>query len=112
MDLSGCCDEDYAEFGVKRMVCVDRGTMERLGGRTITARRDDCARFAACRSVRTVDIGAYDTCRNGCVYCYAGGAAAAGAPAGGPTDPPRFDADSELLGAPLRGDETVTLRTS
>ncbi len=103
IELEGCCGEDFDEFGVKRMVCVDRAKMERLSGRRITVRRDDCARFAACRSVRTVDIGAYDTCRNGCVYCYAGGCL---------KDVPRFDADSELLGPPLRGDENITLRTS
>lgn len=70
MTLSCCCgDRDFSRFGVEPRGCLDRETLRSLGIPYETQRspvRDGC------RCVKSIDIGEYDTCMHGCVYCYAG----------------------------------------
>ncbi|MFR3091962.1 MAG: DUF1848 family protein [Eggerthella lenta] len=47
--------------------CRCRGARCRRTGKTRSGRRSE----GACRCSPSVDIGTYDTCANGCVYCYA-----------------------------------------
>ncbi|MEE9195356.1 MAG: DUF1848 family protein, partial [Alphaproteobacteria bacterium] len=74
MSLSLCAQPDYLVGGVSPARCIDAGRLAAIAGRPLTAaikgNREGCQCFAA------RDIGAYDTCPHGCVYCYAGGARA------------------------------------
>ncbi|MEE8515770.1 MAG: DUF1848 domain-containing protein [Alphaproteobacteria bacterium] len=69
MTLSLCAQPDYLVAGVSPAKCIDAGRLEDIAGRPIMAavkgNREGCQCFAA------RDIGAYDTCPQGCVYCYA-----------------------------------------
>lgn len=94
--LSGCCHEDLREFGILPMVCVERERMERLCGRRLAVGRDRCATHPACRSLATSDIGAYGTCRNGCVYCYAARSGAVGTASPGDV-PPLSESDRKSV---------------
>jgi hypothetical protein len=49
--------------------CVDDTLLTRIGGNTVRAVEDPYQR-EACRCVRSVDIGEYDTCPHACLYCY------------------------------------------
>ena len=61
---------DFHELGVEHAHCIDRERIERLGGVKLTVDKDTNQR-ADCGCVASIDIGAYNTCKNGCLYCYA-----------------------------------------
>ena len=69
--LCACCEsaEIYA-LGVAPTSCVDAELMGRIAGRTFDIKRDKNQR-SGCNCATSVDIGAYNSCLNGCVYCYA-----------------------------------------
>jgi hypothetical protein len=52
--------------------CIDPALIENLVGTRVSRRKDPSQR-KTCRCVVSRDIGAYDTCAAGCVYCYAVG---------------------------------------
>ena len=58
------------DLGVSHASCVDRERLERIGGYRLNVGRDRNQR-EECGCAASVDIGAYDTCGNGCLYCYA-----------------------------------------
>lgn len=61
---------DFHKLGVVHAHCIDRERIERIGGFKLKADKDANQR-AECGCVSSIDIGAYNTCRNGCLYCYA-----------------------------------------
>lgn len=69
--LSACSEaEDFARHGILPATCIDGGLLSHIGGVPLEAQRDKNQR-PACRCVTSIDIGAYNTCGNGCQYCYA-----------------------------------------
>ncbi len=71
VELSACCEKlDLTSYGIRSSSCIDKTLVERICGHSISERRDKNQRIG-CGCVQSVDIGIYNTCRNGCVYCYA-----------------------------------------
>lgn len=101
--LRTCCEAaDFRRYGIRPGACVDPQRLERLSSRRIICRKDPGQR-SDCGCAQSVDIGGYDTCTHGCVYCYAtssGGAAARNQAAHDPRSP-------LLTGWPGEGDVIV-----
>lgn len=61
---------DFYNIGVEHAHCIDRKRIEKIGGFKLDVDKDTNQR-AECGCVASIDIGAYNTCKNGCLYCYA-----------------------------------------
>lgn len=66
------CSEalDLSPYGVQKGSCIDPRRIERVIGAQLTLEKAHGQR-PECGCCESVDIGAYNTCLNGCRYCYA-----------------------------------------
>ncbi|HXP75498.1 MAG TPA: DUF1848 domain-containing protein [Stellaceae bacterium] len=69
MRLTLCAEPELASPGAQPARCVDAHRLSDIAGRPIHAREKGNRPGCLCAESR--DIGAYDTCAQGCVYCYA-----------------------------------------
>jgi hypothetical protein len=69
MQLSVCTQPEFVGDGMIEARCVDARRLEQIGGFRIAAAAKGTRPGCACHEAR--DIGDYDTCPHGCVYCYA-----------------------------------------
>ena len=69
--LSTCSEPvDLTRYGISHASCIDKTTVEKVIGHRISAHKDTNQR-TACKCIESVDIGTYDSCPTGCLYCYA-----------------------------------------
>lgn len=61
---------DLDKYGIEHARCIDDRLLGKLLGFPLSLKKDRNQR-KACGCVESVDIGAYNTCRSGCRYCYA-----------------------------------------
>ena len=70
LTLQTCAEAiDLSEFGITHGRCIDGELFERITGQPFDRRKDPNQR-SECGCMTAVDIGLYDTCPNGCRYCY------------------------------------------
>lgn len=67
--LTVCSQPDLAAPELPGAACIDAARLSDVAGRAISARRKGNRPGCLCAESR--DIGAYDSCAHGCVYCYA-----------------------------------------
>ncbi|WP_294581371.1 DUF1848 domain-containing protein [uncultured Thomasclavelia sp.] len=65
------CSEKYhlEQFGIQHGSCLDRHYLEELIGGKLKIKKNQNRKH--CHCVASIDIGAYNSCLNGCKYCYA-----------------------------------------
>lgn len=66
------CSEEISldHLGIVHGCCIDKSKIEELVGYKLKAKKDNNQR-SACGCMQSIDIGSYDTCPSGCIYCYA-----------------------------------------
>ncbi len=71
MEIRTCCEgNELAVFGIDCSGCLTQKVMERAVGGTLCVPKTKAAR-TDCACLLGNDIGAYNTCSHGCLYCYA-----------------------------------------
>jgi len=69
--MDACAEKvDLRRFGIEHARCIDDRLFEKLLGSRHDIHRDKNQR-PQCRCAASIDIGMYNTCLNGCLYCYA-----------------------------------------
>jgi len=69
MTLTVCSQEKFVGGAVKEARCIDTARLSAVAGAPVRAAQKGNRPECACFEAR--DIGEYDTCPHGCVYCYA-----------------------------------------
>lgn len=71
LKLETCSEAiDLSRFGIDHGHCIDCKLLEKITGTPLSLAKDKNQR-EECGCMASIDIGMYDSCTNGCKYCYA-----------------------------------------
>jgi len=70
MEITSCAENKFDPSIIKPGKCIDNELIMKVFNIDVSNEKDKHQR-AECGCVQSKDIGVYDTCQHGCVYCYA-----------------------------------------
>jgi len=71
LSIDACAEKiDLQEFGITKARCIDGRLFSKLLSCNLNIEKDKNQR-TECGCATSIDIGMYNTCMNGCLYCYA-----------------------------------------
>ena len=71
IQIRSCADElNLQQYGILPGKCVDDELISKTFGLNLEAKKDNCQR-KQCGCIESKDIGMYESCPFGCIYCYA-----------------------------------------
>lgn len=68
--VGACGKRDLHPAGIPASSCIDGELIQKITGKRMILKKDPGQRDE-CSCVESVEVGAYQTCLNGCAYCYA-----------------------------------------
>lgn len=103
--IETCAEKiDLSEYKIDHAKCIDDTLIGKILGKEISAPKDKSQR-QECRCIKSVDIGAYNSCPHKCIYCYANFNCELV-----DKNVKLHDMNSPLLIGYIKGDEKITLR--
>ncbi|WP_331654577.1 DUF1848 domain-containing protein [Anaerosporobacter sp.] len=71
LKIDTCAEDiDLSSYNIEHARCIDGRLIAKLLGCSLDIEKDKNQRLE-CGCVTSIDLGLYNTCQNGCVYCYA-----------------------------------------
>lgn len=71
LELVSCAEAvDLEPLGIKHGQCIDGALIEKITGYRLLNKEKKAGQRHHCACMPSVDIGHYDTCVHGCIYCY------------------------------------------
>jgi hypothetical protein len=72
MTIKTCAEKiDLSEYNIQHASCIDRDKIESIINAPLKDKVKRDGQRKDCGCIECIDIGAYNTCKNGCLYCYA-----------------------------------------
>jgi hypothetical protein len=69
IQLFACCNDYLVSEKIRKAACIDGESLSALFNVPLDLRPASSRKECSC--TKSIDIGAYDTCNHGCLYCYA-----------------------------------------